>query len=166
LVEKFAAYGFILDVPDDWRIEFNAKNTRQKGDVAFHSPANNVFFLSWGKLEDAQKRFKSLEIHRDETLKRVRSNPNVKRVDIVFSEKQAISSHEGIMSKVEAQKRRGMISRDEPTNDIWSVHFYCPEMGRYYVAYWNINDKDEYPGAEAKFRDIVQSIACHGGKVA
>ena len=106
-----------------------------------------------------------MEMHRDETIKRVAKNPNVKRADIVITAKEKVSSHEGIMSKVEAQKRRGMISRDEPTNDIWSVHFYCPEMGRYYVAYWNLNDRDEFPNAETKFRGIIQSISCHGGVV-
>jgi hypothetical protein len=161
LAERFSAYGFRIDIPDNWRIEFNAKNSRQKGDVAFHSPSNNVFFLSWGKLEEAQKRFKSLQQHRDETVKRIGQNPNMAKVDIVASSKQAMSTHEGLLSHVVAKGRRGMIGRTEPNHEIWSVHFYCPETGRYYVAYWHIKAKDEFPEVESKYRTIIQSVGCH-----
>src|SRR3989442_6642503 len=75
LTEKFSAYGFQVEIPEDWRIEFNAKNSRQRGDVAFHSPKNNVFFVSWGKLEDAQRRVWTLGEVQGECIKRVRSGP-------------------------------------------------------------------------------------------
>lgn len=159
--EKFAAYGFTLEIPESWRIEFNSKNTREKGDVAFHSPANNVFFLSWGNLEDAKRRFKTLEDHRDDGVRRIRRNPNIQKAEITISSRQDVSHHEGILSKVVAQKRPGFMSRREPAHDVWSVHFYCPEAGRYYVAYWNINAADEFQDPDSRFMSIVRSINCH-----
>lgn len=161
LPEKFAAYGVEVDIPEDWRIEFNAKSTREKGDVAFHSPKNNIFFVSWGKLAEAQRRFKSLEEHRDATIKRIRGDPNMKSVDIVSSEKETLSGHDGILSEVVAKKRSGLISRSEPTHRIWSVHFYCPQRSRYYVVYSQVKVEGEYPDFAGMFKGVTGTIKCH-----
>ncbi len=161
MTEKFAAYGFQVEIPEDWRIEFNAKNSRQRGDVAFHSPKNNVFFASWGKLEDAQRRFRSLEEHRDETMKRIRRDPNMKSVEIVTSARENVSTHEGLVSHVVAQRRRSFMSRSEPKHEIWSVHFYCPQTTRYYVVYWHVKVGDEYPDFGDRFMVIARTVACH-----
>ncbi len=160
--EKFAAYGVGLEIPDDWRIEFNPKNNRDRGDFAFHSQKNNVFFVSWGKLEKAERNFKTLEHYRDESVKRIRRNPNVKRADVETTSKRVVSGHDAILSKVVAQRRRGFMSRsEEPSHEIWTVHFYCPESSRYYVAYWDIRDGSEYPQTETMFTAIVDSLTCH-----
>ncbi len=159
--EKFAAYGLQVEIPEDWRIEFNAKNTRQRGDVAFHSPRNNVFFVSWGKLEDAQKRFKSLEAHRDETIKRISRDPNMKSVEVVRSTKENVASHEGLFSQLVAQRRRGFMGRSEPKHEILSIHFYCPPTMRYYVAYWHLRFAEEYPDFGVRFTAIARTLACH-----
>jgi hypothetical protein len=50
LREVFAVYGFGLRIPNDWRVEFNPKGDRIKGDVAFHTPKKNRIFISWGPL--------------------------------------------------------------------------------------------------------------------
>jgi len=162
LTETFAAYGLALDIPDDWRIEFNPKSTREKGDVAFHSPKRNVFFVSWGKLEEAQHRFKTLEEQRDESAKRVRRNPNVKMADIEVSSREEVSGHEALLSKMVAQRRRAFMSRSEdPAHDIWLLHLHCPQSSRYYVVYWDIRDVEEYPDAGEMFRTIAHSVVCH-----
>ena len=161
-MEKFSAYGLGLDIPDDWRIEFNPKNTREKGDVAFHSPHNNVLFVSWGKLEAAQHRFKTLEQQRDESVKRVRRNPNIQKAEVESSSKEQVSGHEAILSKMVAQRRRGFMSRrDDPAHDIWLLHLHCPQSSRFYVVYWDIRDREEYPDAAERFQAIAQTFACH-----
>src|SRR3989442_8621983 len=126
LTEKFSAYGFQVEIPEDWRIEFNAKNSRQRGDVAFHSPKNNVFFVSWGKLEDAQRRFRNLEGHRDETIKRFRSDPNMKSGGNVRSALENLSTHEGVVSRVVGRRRPGFIRRLGSNPKVWSVAPYVP----------------------------------------
>ncbi len=159
--ERFSAYGFRMDVPNNWRIEFNSKNTRQKADVAFHSPKNNVFFVSWGNLDEARKRFKSLEEHRDESIKRIRKDPNMKKVGVSKTTKQRVSTHDGIISEVLAQKRSGLFGRNEPEHDVWSLHFYCPESVRYYVVYWHVKDAEEFPDKEEMFVGLSKTIECH-----
>jgi len=161
LPEKFAAYGVEVSIPEDWRIEFNAKTTREKGDVAFHSPKNNIFFVSWGKLAEAQRRFKSLEEHRDETIKRIRRDPNMKTVEIVSSVKETVSGHDGIISEVVAQKGKGFMSRSAPTHHIWSVHFYCPQTSRYYVVYSQVKVENEFPDFAGMFKDVTGTLRCH-----
>jgi hypothetical protein len=162
LSERFSAYGVGVGIPEDWRIEFAPKSSRTRGDVAFHSPANNVFFVSWGKLENAQRSFKSLEHQRDESVKRVKRNPNVSMARVESTSRGTVSTHEAIISRLVAQKRRGMMSRyQEPPHDIWMAHFYCPESSRYYIAYWNLKDGEEFPDPEPKFLEIVHSLVCH-----
>lgn len=159
--ERFAAYGFKVDVPDDWRIEFNSKNTRQKADVAFHSPKNNVFFVSWGNLEEARRRFKTLDEHRDESIRRIRKDPNMKKVEVAKSARQKVSTHDGIVSEVIAQRRSGLFGRNEPEHKVWSLHFYCPESSRYYVVYWHVKDSEEFHDAEGRFVGLSKTIECH-----
>ena len=162
MTEKFAAYGLSLDIPNDWRIEFNPKITREKGDVAFHSPKNNILYVSWGKLEAAERRFSTLEQQRDESAKLIRRNPNVKRADVETSSKEEVAGHEALLSKMVAQRRPGFFSRSEqPTHDIWLLHLRCPQSSRYYVVYWDIREKEEYPDVEERFLAVARSFACH-----
>ena len=74
----------------------NPKDSRRKGDVAFHSPKGNRFFVSWGILEDANKRFKSLDEHRDKSIKQVSKGPDVAKVDIADSREDQISGHRAL----------------------------------------------------------------------
>jgi len=161
-MERFASYGLGFDIPDDWRIEFNPKTNREKGDLAFHSPRNNIFYVSWGKLETATRRFKTIEQQRDESAKLIRSNPNVKRADIELSSKEEVSGHEAVLSKMVAQRKRGIMARSEdPPHDIWLLHLRCPQSSRYYVIYWDIRDATEYPDAGEMFQTMVHSFSCH-----
>jgi hypothetical protein len=163
LMERFSAYGLGVDVPDDWRIEFNPKSTREKGDVAFHSPHDNAFFVSWGKLDDAQRRFETLEQQRDESVKRVKGNPNIAVAKVELSSNEMINGHRGVLSKMVTQRRRGgMMSRSQdPPHEVWTAHLHCPQSSRYYVVYWDIRDGEEYPDVEGRFRALVRSFVCH-----
>src|ERR1700758_4284511 len=102
-------------VPGDWRIEFNAKNRRERGDVVFHTPKNNLFFVSWGSLEEARKRFPSLSEQRDKSVGRLKSNPNVANIKLEDNGKMEIRGHEALVSHVTAQGRRGFMTRN-PTS--------------------------------------------------
>ncbi len=161
--ERFAVYGFHLDIPDDWRVEFNPKSNRSEGDVAFHSPKNNILFVSWGKLEDAKKRYASLEAHRDDTVKRIRKSPNITDAKLSKSERVVVSGHDGLRSEVTVQQTRGIIGRRQLAHDVMSVHFYCEETGRFYVVHWDITVADEYPDAAKTLSSLVASVACHSG---
>ncbi len=159
--ELFSVYGFGLELPDDWRVEFNPKNTRLKGDVAFHSQKNNVFFVSWGRLEEARKRFKGLGEHRDATVKRIRENPNILKAEVVASSDQTVAGHGAVYSEMVAQRRRAFMGPQQKPQQVLSLHFYCPEADRYYVVYWHLSDPEEYPDGKRMFEDIAKSVSCH-----
>jgi len=159
--EKFAVYGVELEIPADWRVEFNPKGTRRKADVVFQSPQGNRFFVSWGPLADAQKRFKTLEEHRDYTIQRVKKGPDVRSIDVSDQTQLQIDGHSAILSHVTAKLQRGMISRGVSQRQIWSILFYCQPTSRYYVVYCMQRDSDEFEDLSSVFRSIADGLKCH-----
>jgi hypothetical protein len=160
--ERFAIYGFELEVPDDWRVEVNPKGTRKKGDVAFHTSKGNRFFISWGDLESANKRFKTLDEHRDWSTKQVGKGPDVKKVNVEDSREVQIGGHRALLSHVTADVRAGgFMSRGSMQRSMWSVHFYCPEQNRYYVIYSLQRDPEEFPDFSSAFDSLWKTAACH-----
>ena len=162
MLEKFAAYGFQVMVSGDWRIEFNAKNKRERGDVVFHTPKNNLFFVSWGKLEDAQRKFHTVGEQRDETVKRIKRNPNVMEVKMDDDASESIGGHEALLSHVVARGRRGFLSGPARNEEVWSIHLHCPNAMRYYVIYMQVKAPDEYPDFKREFLSAAKSLVCHG----
>jgi hypothetical protein len=159
--EKFALYGFQLDIPDNWRIEVNPKSTRQKGDVAFHSPKGNRFFVSWGKLEDASKRFRTLEEHRDRNLKQIKKGQDVRSVDVGQSYETQLSGHKALFTEVRAEVKQGMFGRATYVREMWSVHLYCENRARYFVIYCLLRDPAEYDDYSKVFKSMATSLVCH-----
>jgi hypothetical protein len=160
-LEKFALYGFQIDVPDNWRIEVNPKSTRKKGDVAFHSPKGNRFFISWGKLEDATSRFKTLEEHRDRNIKQIKKGQDVKQVETGASYEERISGHRVLFTELKAEVRQGMFGRSSYAREMWSAHLYCDNMGRYFVIYCLLRDPTEYEDYSKIFKSMAMSLSCH-----
>jgi len=159
--EKFAVYGAEVEIPADWRVEFNPKGTRKKADVVFQSPHGNRFFVSWGPLEEAQKKFKTLEEHRDYGIKRIKKGPDVRSAEVSDLNELQIDGHRALMSHVNAKLQRGMMSRGVSSRDIWSIHFYCPQTSRYYVVYSMQRESDEFDDLSAIFRSLADSMKCH-----
>ncbi len=157
----FALYGFQLSVPENWRVEMNPKGNQKKGDVAFHSPKGNRFFVSWGVLDDALKRFKSLDEHRDTSINQVRKGPDVAKVYVSDSREEIISGHRALYTRITASVRGGFMSRSTAERVMWSVHFYCPDQSRYYIIYCLLRDNEEYPDIGSVFRNVVASFSCH-----
>ncbi len=136
----------------------NPKSTRRKGDVAFHSPKGNRFFVSWGALEDANKRFRSLDEHRDSSIKQVGKGPDVRKVDVTDSKEDQVGGHRALYSHVTADVRGGFMARKAAERDMWSIHFYCPEQSRFYVVYSLLRDKEEYPDFSSVFGSLSRSM--------
>lgn len=163
--EKFAIYGIELEIPSDWRVEFNPKGTRKKADVVFQSPQGNRFFVSWGPLSDAQRKFKTLEEHRDFGIQRVKKGPDVRSIEVSDLRELQIDGHRALLSHVDAKIQRGMMSRGFARRDIWSIHFYCPETSRYYVIYSMQRDSDEFDDLSTIFRTLAEGVKCHPSAV-
>ncbi len=158
--EIFAAYGLQVAIFDDWRIEANPKNTREKADFAFHTPKGNKFFVSWGNIEDATKRFSSLKEHRDASVKQLRTG-QVTKVTVLDSRDDLVNGHAALLSHVSAEVSAGMFSKKTEEKDMWSAHFYCPEKSRYYIIYCLLRDPSEYPNIGDVFSEVAKSALCH-----
>jgi len=161
--ESFALYGFHIEIPDNWRVEVNQKGTRQKGDVVFQSKGGNRIFVSWGPLDQATRRFKTLEEHRDNSVKQIEKSPDVKAVDVRESREEMIGGHRALITHVSASVKAGMLSKAANDRDMWSMHFYCPNTSRYYVLYSMLRDANEFPDFSRVFITISRSMTCHRG---
>jgi hypothetical protein len=162
--EKFALYGFELMIPQDWSVEINPKSSRQKGDVAFQSQKGNRVFVSWGSLDEA-KRFKTLEEHRDSSLNQVKKGSDVRSADVSDLRETQICGHRALISHVSAEVRTGMMGRGIAGRDIWSIHFHCPNVSRYYVLFSMERDPAEFEDMGAVFESFVKSMVCHPNEV-
>ena len=159
--ERFALYGLELQIPSNFRVEVNPKGSRAKGDIVFQSPRGNRFFVSWGPLDAATKRFKTLEEHRDANIKRVQKGPDVKSIEVTDLNEINVGGHRALTSHVSAQVRQGMMSRGVAKREIWSIHFYCEPSSRYYVVYCMERDQGEFEDIKSAFNAIANSVSCH-----
>ena len=158
--ERFALYGFEIKIPAGWRVELNPKSSREKGDVAFQSAKGNRVFVSWGPLSEA-KRFKNLEEHRDNSIEQVKKGSDVKSVCVSALKETTVSGHRALVSHVSATIRTGMIGRSVAGRDVWSVHFHCPNLSRYYVMFSMERDKTEFEDMGPVFESFVETMICH-----
>jgi len=160
-LEAFALYGFEAQIRDDWRVEVNPKAKRKKGDVVFHTPLGNRLFVSWGPLEDASRRFKTLEEHRDWNVEQIKKSPNLKEFDVSDKREYLINGHRALSAHVKASLKQGFGGRGTLVEDIWSVRFYCPNLSRYYVIYSQQRDAHEFKDFGQVFNSIVGGFRCH-----
>ena len=159
--EKFALYGFEIEIPSDWRVEVNPKSTRTKGDTVFQSPKGNRVFVSWGPLEEATRRFKSLEEQRDSSLDQVKKGSDVKSLAVSDLKEVQVFGHRALIAHVSAQIRSGTLGRNITSRDIWSIHFYCPNISRYYVLFSMERDHEEFEDMGQVFNSFAKSMVCH-----
>lgn len=158
--ERFALYGFEIKIPADWRVELNQKTTREKGDVVFQSPKGNRVFVSWGPLSQAS-RFKTLEEHRDSSINQLKKGSEVKALDVSDLKEIQVMGHRALVSHIATEVSAGMMGRNTASREIWSVHFHCPELSRYYVLFSMERDHEEYEDLGAVFETFVESACCH-----
>jgi len=159
--EIFAVYGFKLRIPNDWRVEFNPKGDRIKGDVAFHTPKKNRIFLSWGPLKEANKRFKTVDEHRDWGVKQMEKLQGVKNVTISESKPINVCGHRALLSRIIVTEDSGFLSLKQRDRVVYSMYLYCPNTARYYVLYAALNNPEEYPDFSKLFETVAQSMVCH-----
>ena len=159
--EVFAVYGFKLVIPDTWRIEFNPKGDRLKGEVAFHTPSRNAIFLAWGSLEEAVKRFKTLTEQRDWGVARIAKTRGTRGIKMEESKSLQICGHEALLTRIAAIPSRGVLSQKQSERAVISMHLHCPVMSRFYVLYVAPNNAEE-DGFGELFERVAQSFVCHG----
>ncbi len=161
-METFAVYGFRLSIPDTWRVEFNPKGNRSKGEVAFHTPKRNTVFLAWGPLEEATKRFKTIEAQRDWGAAQMAKSRGIRATKITESKNVQVCGHGALLTRIEATAGGGFLSRNQPNRNVIAMHLHCPNESRFYVLYVAPTDSEEYPDFPGMFERLVLSFVCHG----
>lgn len=163
--EYFALYGFMLRIPKEWRVEFNPKGTRGKGDVVFHTLKRNKVFVSWGPLEEASRRFRTVEGQRDQSIANLSKSRGVKSVSVTEKKESLICGHRALTTRIAVSAGGGLMFQKQPDQRSDSMCLHCPESSRYYVVYSVVISQDEYPHFSSLFDSIVQSLVCHGSEL-
>ena len=160
--ERFSVYSFSVDYPAVCRIEFNPKGRREAGDVAFHFPDREKIFLSWGKLEDARKRFATPEDHAEHSVEVTRKNRAVKNLERANHDSLEVNSHRGAYNRVKMEELSASLfgGGTGKKREALSLHLHCEQSGRYFVMYALLS-----PNAPADFADLfldmARSFQCH-----
>lgn len=160
-VEKFALYGFELKIPNTWRVEITPKCARDKGDVVFCSPRNNRIYVSWGPLEEASRRFKTIEEQRDQGIKALRKSRDVRQALIDQEEKVLICGHTALSTHVSASVAEGFFGQKLSSKSIETLYFHCRDTSRYYIIYSTLNSREEYPDFPMIFELVTRTLICH-----
>jgi hypothetical protein len=160
--ETFSVYSLSMDYPAVCRIEFNPKSRREAGDVVFHFPDREKVFLSWGKLENAQKKFPTVEDQAEHSLKAIEKSAGVRKLEKVSHDLLEINSHKAAYNRVSMeQAAASFLSRKRMTKrEAFSLHLHCESMSRYFVIYTLLSENapEDFEGL---FLDMVHSFKCH-----
>jgi hypothetical protein len=160
--ELVALYGFSAKIPNDARLEFNPKARREKGDLAFHLQEGYKIFLSWGKLEDARKRYKTAAEQAADSVKRSLKSSFAKLEGEPHTENLKIQDHDAVYTRARMRLERGgfpMGSR-RVTQDALALHLHCEDTGRYYVIY-AFTRPEVSEDVQRNFEPIMSSLKCH-----
>ncbi len=163
--ESFCVYGMQTVYPNTWRVEFDPKSDRAKGDVVFKSPERNNIFLSWGPLEKAQKRFSNQEGHLKYSIDRIKKNTRISGVETAQTRDFPVQSHKALVSLLKVtfstpsivpfKKGKGEVQ------EVRTMHLHCEDSGRYYVIFGQIT-LDKSQEHEEIFNKMIESFTCHG----
>ena len=159
--ETFSVYRFSIDYPAACRIEFNPKSRRETGDVAFHFPDREKVFLTWGKLEDAQKRFATPEDQAEHSLEVTRKSRQVKNFERVKQDSLEVNSHTAEYNRAKMEESSTSLLRGQTKKrEALSLHLHCEQSSRYFVIYALLSPNAPEDFADL-FLDMVQSFRCH-----
>jgi hypothetical protein len=160
--ETFSVYKFSIDYPNVCRVEFNPKSRRESGDVVFHFPDKEKLYISWGQLEEAQKRFPTIEEQAEHGIKTLSKSRSIKGTERIKKDMIRVNSHEAVYNHIRLnQASPGLFSGGKTTpHDSYSVHLQCDKSSRYFVIYTLLS-----ASAPKDFEDLmkvmVDSFKCH-----
>lgn len=144
------------------RIEFNPKSRREGGDVVFHFPDREKIFLSWGDLDRAQKKFRTVEEHAKHSVEIIRKSSQVKNLEKVTQEMLKINSHKAAYNHIKLDEvSMGLFrARKSATRQAYSVHIHCDDSSRYFLMYAlpSLNAPEDF--GELVVR-MIKSFKCH-----
>lgn len=156
--EKFAIFGFQLDVPSGWFIEFNRKMSREKGEITFVDQGGDSLAVHWGQTADALKRFPSLKDQRDFSINQIRRGSNVLKVEILEDTEKETPEEEILITNVKVVLKEGKWTKGSLIRYVFSEHIRCKRLERYYVVYAYSQRIEEIPHFRQIFDHVSQSF--------
>lgn len=162
--DHFSIYGFEVEYPKDWVVELNPKSMKKKGDVAFYVPEKDRIFVSWGMLEEAKKRYESLDKHVDDAIHgNLRRKRAVKSMEVAERKKIETNGHTTIFNHLKARvaQSQSLFNASETSQEIWSTHHYCEQTARYFVLYGYSSSDDDSKEYVDVFEHMQRSFRCH-----
>jgi hypothetical protein len=161
-LEKFSVYKFSIDYPPVCRVEFNPKSRREKGHMVFHFPDEEKLFLSWGELEQAQKKFPTSKDHANHSIKVMKKMDNVKDLEIASQDSIMVNTHDATYSRLKFEGvALGLVTRRKGVpHQAYSLHVHCDQTSRYFVIYAMLSKQAPEDFSEL-FVLMANSFKCH-----
>jgi hypothetical protein len=161
-LDTFSVYGFSIGYPAVCRLEFNPKSRRETGDVVFHFRDREKVFLSWGKLEAAQKKFPTVEEQAKQSLMAVCKSRQVKGFEKITEDSLKINSHKAAYNRGKVEEIPASLFAGKATikHEALSLHLHCEFSSRYFVVCALLSPKAPEDFADL-FLDMVRSFKCH-----
>jgi hypothetical protein len=160
--ELVALYGFSAKCPKTARLEFNPKSRREKGDLVFHFDQGVKIFVSWGRLEDARKRYPTAAAQASDSIKRSIKSTQAKLDGTPETKNLNINGHDAVYTRARMLVNRGAFpfGSRPVAQDAYAMHVQCEDSERYYVVY--AFARPEVTEQVAKiFEPIMSSLKCH-----
>ena len=160
--DHFSIHGFEVEYPKEWRVELHPKSKRKTGEVAFQSPERDRMFVFWGELEEAKKKFASLDEYVEKTIKKVKKSRDVNSVEVVERKELEINGHRAIFTNLRATIIQGfLLKRRKVPQNLWASHLYCEQTSRFFIVHGSPSS-DERSTEHAKVYEHMQkSFRCH-----
>lgn len=151
-----------MDYPKVCRIEFNPKSRREKGDIVVHFPDHEKIFLSWGELEDGQKKFATVEEQAERSIKAASKSSQTKNIERVKQDSVEINSHRAAYNHVRMEETpRGFFpSKQKIKRDVMSLHLHCEPLSRYFVIY-AMPTRNAPEDFGELFLEMAHTFKCH-----
>ena len=160
--DHFSIYGFKIEYPKDWRVELKPKSEKETGEVAFHSPERDRMFVFWGILEEAKKRYASLDEHVERTIKKVKKIRGVNSLEVVERKELEMNGHRAIFALLKATFIQGFfLRRREVSQELLSSHLYCEQTARYFILHGSPRSDEKSTEHADVFEHMQKSFRCH-----
>jgi hypothetical protein len=159
--ERFSIYKISIDYPSVSWVELNPRSRRERGDIVFHFPEREKIFLSWGNLEDARRKFPTIEDHAEHGIEDVRKNAHVKNVERVAHDSLEVNSHEAVYNYIRLNQPIGLLpGKRIICRDALLVHLRCPELSRFFVIFALLRAAAPEHFSEL-FLSMTKTLECH-----
>jgi hypothetical protein len=147
-------FGYQITVPITWEVEYTPSVSMKGGQVVYITNKGNVFFVSFGDLGEAVKRFGTLDAYvtAATSILASRGGATGRRVS---SNEQVICGHKAILSNFQGTNNAG-----QPV-DIWIVALWCEASKRYYSLHSEVTQKEEFRYFPRVFASMTESLVCH-----